>query len=122
MKNAYKIILSQVTYIALASVFAGWIGDYKGGGFFDIQANAFISFILLPFVYLFLIMLVSNFWFQKINKWSYLIPATLVLLGMGFLGYGSSNLPLVIEYWLIAFVGGWLLAQAINFVAKLIKK
>jgi len=121
MKNSNKIILSQVISVVLAYFVADYIGASSNSSAFDIGGSAFLSFISFPFVYLFLITLISNFWFQEINKWSYLIPIVLVFTFSLVSSFSSSDYSLYL-YWLGAFVGGWVLAQVVNFVTGFFSK
>ncbi len=78
------------------------------------------------FSYVFIITFLSNLWFQKTDsgvRISYLVPTGLFLLFSLILSFtlGSINFELV-GYWLIAFLGGWVLAWVVNFVAGLIKR
>lgn len=122
MKNTYKILLSQIISLVLGYFGASWLSSFSHTSLFDVGGEGFIAFILIPFVYLFLIVLISNLWFQKLNKWNYLIPAILVLIPTLMLSIDSSSDYILYKYYLEAFIGGWILAWIVNFVAGLIKK
>ena len=115
-----KIVLTYFISFVLAYFLASWLGGYLDDGSFWVMSGGLIAFSLLPFIFIFFVVLFANLWFQKLNKWSYLIPAILILLFVGLLGYSSNNLLFVLKYWLIAFVGGWVLARVVNFVAGMV--
>lgn len=122
MKTSLKIVISQIVSLIGAYFVAGWIGGYREGTAFDISATAFISFVMLPFVYLFLITLIANLWFQSINKWNFLIPAILIFVLTIVLSLDSSSDYILYKMWLGAFFGGWILAKILNFVVRFAKK
>lgn len=122
LSNQLKSILVYLVSILLAYFSALWLGEYLNDGGFLVNSGGFMATVMLPYTFLFFVTFISSLWFIKLNKWFYLVPAILIILFMGFLGYLSNNLLLVIEYWLIAFTGGWVLAWIVNFVAGIVRK
>lgn len=86
------------------------------------QFDTIIYMVPLFSYILFFTVFYLNLWFQKLNKWTYLIPVVLILLLVCFVGLLNNNLLFALKYWLIAFVGGWIAAYVVNFFAGLIKK
>jgi len=122
MNTSAKIFVTQAVSVILSYVLSNYVGDYSNSGNFWVMTGGFISLFYWPFIYVAFVVFISTLWFQGLNKWSYLIPAFLVLLFVVFLGYLSNDLLFVLKYWLIAFVGGWVLARVVNFVAGFAKK
>ena len=126
MKNSFKIILSQVVSLVSAYFVASWIGEYfgkpsDGGLFVGLNSIVAYAFFFLPIIYVGLITFVSNLRFLKLSKWNFIIPSIFVLIFEISMGYNSGGFWFGIKYWLIAFLGGWILAWIVNFFADLIK-
>lgn len=125
MRAASKIIVSQIVSLVLAYFAGQWIVSLvdklmpAATGF---PLGDVAVFVLgLVYIYLLLIVSVSNLWFVQISKWNYLIPAILVLI-FPFFDNNKESLVQGLVYWLFAFLGGWILAWVVNFVAGLVKK
>ncbi|MFZ3020044.1 MAG: hypothetical protein WA051_00800 [Minisyncoccia bacterium] len=126
MKTGYKILISQLVPLFLGYLFGQWILLFLNTNFpnnISFPLGGLVALILgWIYGYLFFIVLLSNLWFQKgISKWNYLIPAILVFLFPIF-DNNSQTIIQGVVYWLIAFMGGWILAKIVNFVANFIKK
>lgn len=121
MNKYLTIVVSQIFSIVAAYFFANWLGELSNESLFDIKASAFIALFYWPLIYLLLVTFISNLWFRKLNKLNYLIPAIILFLIFVYVDYASSDLWLVLGYWLIAFLGGWVLAWVVNFVVGKIK-